>query len=133
MISGSCQCGALCYELNEAPIDIYVCHCTECRKQSSSAFGISVIVPRDSLRIVAGHAKTWSRVTASGNTLVCSFCDRCGSRISHANPTQETLSIKGGSLSTPVDLGGVVHIWTQSKLPGVMIPPESKCFEQDPF
>jgi len=43
---GGCQCGAIRYELSGEGLELYVCHCKECRKQSASAFGISVIVPR---------------------------------------------------------------------------------------
>ncbi len=132
MLTGRCQCGAVRYEINATPIDIYVCHCTECRKQSSSAFGISVIVPSDAVRIVAGKTKTWSRPTARGGQLECLFCETCGSRISHADPAEQTLSIKGGSLSPPIDLTRATHIWTRSKLPGVLIPADANSFEEEP-
>ncbi|WP_420404012.1 GFA family protein [Nisaea sp.] len=132
MLKGSCQCGAVRYEVDADPIDIYVCHCIECRKQSSSAFGISVIVPSDAVRIVEGRTKIWSRSTASGGEILCLFCETCGSRISHADPSEEVASIKGGSLASPVDLTGVKHIWTRSKLPGIAIPADSESFEQEP-
>ena len=32
--TGGCQCGGVRYEV------VFVCHCRECRRQSSSAFGI---------------------------------------------------------------------------------------------
>ena len=39
--TGGCQCGAIRYEISSPPVELYVCHCRECQKQSSSAFGIS--------------------------------------------------------------------------------------------
>ena len=54
--TGGCQCGAVRYELSAEPLALYVCHCRECRRQSASAFGISVIAPRAALRLTARHA-----------------------------------------------------------------------------
>ena len=123
MLTGGCQCGAIRYQVAATPSRIYVCHCTECRAQSSSAFGISVIVPPDAVSLTQGAPRVWSRPTASGKLLACAFCPDCGSRIWHRNaPDADEMSIKGGSLDEPVDLTGAVHIWTISKLPGVVIP-----------
>ena len=40
---GGCQCGALRYVVNAEPKMIYACHCTQCQRQSSSAFGMAVV------------------------------------------------------------------------------------------
>lgn len=37
-IQGSCQCGAITYQLLEAPLLVAACHCKECQKLSTSAF-----------------------------------------------------------------------------------------------
>ena len=37
---GGCQCGAIRYQLLRAPVALYACHCRDCQKQSSSAFGL---------------------------------------------------------------------------------------------
>ena len=36
--TGGCQCGALRYEVTQAPHMIYACHCTDCQRMTSSAF-----------------------------------------------------------------------------------------------
>ncbi len=39
-----CQCGAVSFTTpTPEPIALYHCHCTQCRKQSASAFGTSAI------------------------------------------------------------------------------------------
>ena len=119
--TGGCQCGTVRYELTTAPAALFVCHCRECRRQSASAFGISVTVPRAALRLTAGAPRFWSRTTDTGNTLRCAFCPTCGSRLWHENDAPEA-SIKGGSLDEPPDLRAAVHIWTKRMLPGI-IPP----------
>jgi hypothetical protein len=132
MLTGGCQCGAVRYEVTAAPLATYVCHCRECRKQSASAFGISVIVPAAAFAVRQGIVRTWRRPTDSGRTLVCHFCPGCGSRLWHANPSPTTVSVKGGSLDAPVDLAAAVHIWTSRKMPGVVIPEGAPQFPEEP-
>ena len=131
--SGGCQCGGIRYAVPESPLALYVCHCTECRKQSSSAFGISFAVARSAHRLLQGTPHWWSRTTASGHTLECAFCPVCGSRLWHQSSGHpDTLNIKGGGLDEPIGLGDAVHIWVSSKLPGVVIPPGAVAFAHEP-
>jgi hypothetical protein len=132
-LTGGCQCGAVRYEIADDPQAVYVCHCRECRKQSASAFGISVQVRRRAFRVTDGTLKTWSRPTDSGRTLHCLFCPDCGSRICHeAAGDPATITVKGGSLDDPVDLRPAIHIWTSRKLPGVLIPEGAEQHAKEP-
>jgi hypothetical protein len=132
-LAGGCQCGAVRYEIIGEPVSLYVCHCRECQKQSSSAFGISVIVKRSDFRVTRGEVKLWSRATDSGGTLACAFCPACGSRVWHeAIEATDTVSVKGGSMDEPPDLQSASHIWTARKLPGVVIPETTRQFPGEP-
>jgi len=131
-LTGRCQCGGAAYEVAGAPLEVYVCHCQECRRQSSSAFGISVIVRAADVSVLRGNLKRWSRPTDSGGTLDCTFCADCGSLLFHAAPGEDTVSVKGGSLDVPPDLAGAAHIWTSRKLAGVVIPADAPQFPEEP-
>src|SRR5260221_529121 len=122
--TGGCQCGAVRYEISSPPIELYVCHCRECQKQSSSAFGISAFFRRADFRLTQGAVKSWTRATDSGRRLRLMFCRDCGSRVWHDREGIDwpTISIEGGSLDTPLDLRTAVHVWISRKLPGVIIP-----------
>lgn len=133
VFEGGCQCGKVRYEITGDPLELYVCHCRECRKQSASAFGISVIVRSADIRLVQGELGRWSRLADSGNTLDCFFCLECGSRVWHGNSGRDdTVSIKGGSLDVPPNLEDAYHIWTSRKLPGVIIPDHVRQHTMDP-
>ncbi|MGI9485201.1 MAG: GFA family protein [Geminicoccaceae bacterium] len=121
-LTGGCQCGAVRYQISTPPHEVYICHCTECRRQSSSAFGISVISVHTSLELVKGEPRCWSRPTASGGVLDCFFCSECGTRIWHQGRDDDVVSIKGGSLDHAIDVSDSSHIWTRSKLSGIVIP-----------
>lgn len=130
---GGCQCGSVRYELSGPVQKLYVCHCNECRKQSASAFGTSIFVAREALRVTRGTPKFWSRPTDSGNVLECAFCSECGSRLWHQRRgATDTVSIKAGSLDEPVDLRTAVHIWTSRMLPGVVLPETAVRFSRGP-
>jgi hypothetical protein len=132
-LAGGCQCGEVRYELRGAPLDLYVCHCRECRKQSASAFGISVIVGSADVVLLAGTPKIWTRAATLGGSLDCAFCRTCGSRVWHGSLERDAaVSLKGGSLDRPPDLSRAKHIWTSRKLPGVVIPEHVETHAEEP-
>lgn len=113
--TGGCQCGRVRYEIRSKPLTLYVCHCTECQKQSSSAFGMSMPVPREAVVILQGQLKEWSRVSQSGHQVTCSFCGECGTRLFHSparNP--KIINVKPGTLDDTRWLQPVGNLWTQS-------------------
>lgn len=133
MHTGGCQCGETRYESAAEPIALYACHCRECQKQSGSAFGMSLRVPKSGFRVTRGEPRHFVRPTDSGRHLKCWFCDKCGSRLWHEpEPPGEALTIKAGSLDEPVDFSEAVHIWTARKLPGLKIPEGAQQFEKEP-
>lgn len=132
--TGGCQCGAVRYEVATGDEDeVYVCHCRECQKQSSSAFGISFMAEKAAFRLTRGSVRSWERDTDTGRRLACMFCPDCGSRLWHeAAGGGEVIAIKGGSLDLAPDLGRAIHIWTKRKMPGVAIPEGARQFPGEP-
>jgi hypothetical protein len=135
-LTGGCQCGAVRYAISSDPVELYICHCRECRKQSASAFGISAFVEKPAFRLVRGKVGSWTRDTDTGHRLRCNFCPVCGSRLWHeredSKEAARMISVKGGSLDEPLDVKGAVHIWTSRKLPGVLIPDGAVQFPGEP-
>jgi hypothetical protein len=117
---GGCQCGAIRYRVTGRPLTFYACHCTECQKQSASAFGLSLWVRRSDLEILSGGPKHWERRADSGNVMRCAFCPDCGSRLYHEADIANF---------TPVG-----HIWVRSKQPWVDLAglPGDLVFEKEP-
>ncbi len=131
-LTGGCQCGAVRYTLNGRPVVFYCCHCTECQKQSSSAFGESFRVRRADLE-VTGEVSSFVRTSSSGNRLVGDFCPTCGSRLFHRREKySETLNIKAGTLDDTSWLKPAGHIWTKSRQPWVTIPKDALSYDRQP-
>lgn len=125
---GGCQCGAIRFRLTTTPRRVYCCHCTECRRQSASAFGISVLVPTDGVEMVHGQPNEWTRSTASGGEMACAFCPTCGSRLWHRSG--DVTSVKGGALDETPEPSA--HIWLASKMPWVVIPDDVDQWAKEP-
>ncbi|KAB5584812.1 Mss4-like protein [Coniochaeta sp. 2T2.1] len=112
-----CQCGAVTFKTPlEKPLALYICHCLECRRQTSSAFGTSAIFPRFQL--------------PETSVLSCYtyFCKSCGTRLLHTTPGKNVVSVKGGCIEG-LDWRKAIHIWTKSAM--VPIPEGSESYEEE--
>ena len=128
-MEGGCQCSSVRYRLDGKPLGLAVCHCTECQRQSGSAFGMSLAVPKESFRLLSGELKTFTTVCDSGRTKECAFCASCGTRIYHQ--VEAGMRVKAGTLDDTSGLDPDAHYWTKSKQPWVPIPDGARSFTDD--
>jgi hypothetical protein len=111
---------------------VNVCHCSECQRQSGSAFGMSMMVPQANL-VVEGTLKSFTRSSASGRPLSCHFCPECGTRIYHVpSYAHGVLNVKPGTLDDPSWLRPGTHFWTSSRQPWVTLPDGVAHHERQP-
>ncbi|MEL6583999.1 MAG: GFA family protein [Pseudomonadota bacterium] len=132
-ITGGCQCGAVRYTAGEI-LGTARCHCTDCQKQSASAFGLSVYVPTEGFEIT-GPTTRYESTADSGKTVARVFCTRCGVRIAHLKlPENEAdyISLKGGTLDDVALATPAVEIWTKSKLPWIALIDDIPHFQEQP-
>ncbi len=116
--TGGCQCGTVRYELTGEPLAPIICHCTECQKQTSSAFGMTLPVAKRDFRLVSGALKEWRRIADSGRELACYFCPDCGSRVYHSSSLgPDYWHLKPGTLDDTSWLAPVAQVWTDSAQP----------------
>ncbi len=120
--AGGCQCGQIRYEIRAEPLTLYACHCKECQRQSSSAFGMSMTVSREAVVILQGQPKDWTRGVESERSVQCFFCGDCGTRLFHQRDRHpNVMNIKAGTLDDTSWLNPAGHIWTRSKQPWVIL------------
>ena len=84
MIRGECNCGAVSFAVDTSVADVYVCHCSICRRSTGSS-GIAVsIVSSAQFRWTQGqeHIRTWHK---PGHDWETSFCMTCGSPLPGKN------------------------------------------------
>ncbi len=132
-LTGGCQCGGVRYEIRTQPLTLYACHCTECQRQSASAFSLSLVVARDAIVIVAGAPKEWRRVLEGGRAIRCMFCGECGVRLLHNPERNPQVSIvKPGTLDDTSWLKPVGHVWTRSAQSWFDIPDDAVNYDAQP-
>jgi len=114
-LDGSCLCGKVTYSCAAEPVATAVCHCTDCQRQTGTAFSVIVGVPRDALE-VAGELASFTTVgTDSGKDVERKFCPQCGSPVMSIAEGMPALAfIKAGTLKDTSWLEPQLHVWTDS-------------------
>jgi hypothetical protein len=136
----SCQCGNIQFRtLSTAPLGIAHCHCTDCQKQSASAFGTSAYFPSADFFPLSPDLEkklgVFTYTADSGNTKECYFCLECGVRIFHLSyypdgTRREVVSIKAGCIDSGLDWSSAKHIFTRSAV--FKIPEDREQYEAAP-
>ena len=118
-VSGTCQCGDITIEGEIDPETVRVCHCTDCQKNSGSAFRFNVPVPGTTFKMT-GKPSIYIKTTAeSGNPRAQAFCPRCGSPIyttSVGEGPQASYMVRAGILDQRAKLMPKRQIWFRSAL-----------------
>jgi hypothetical protein len=96
MVTGSCLCGTVRYEIDPTEIVAGInCYCANCRKASGAQMGTFFHVRRDGFRWLSGESEIGAYESSPGNRRA--FCKTCGSRV----PWQgvfPTMIVPGGAL-----------------------------------
>lgn len=127
---GGCQCGKVRYRIEGKPRGLAVCHCTECQRQSGSAFAMSLAVRADAFRLLSGRPNSFQVKCDSGRIKTCTFCPDCGTRLTHQT-SDVALSVKAGTLDDTSGLRPDAHYWTKRRQPWVVIPDDVAQFVDD--
>lgn len=133
MIEGGCNCGAVRYRAEGAPIVVAQCHCTNCRRQSGSAFSVNLLFKGSAVTHEGALSVYEDKDTFSGNSVLRKFCGRCGSPV-FSEPTdgKGMLIVKAGTLDDPAPFAPTVSVWTSTALPWVTLPEGQHRFEKNP-
>jgi hypothetical protein len=132
-IDGGCLCGSVHYSSRMAPLTTAVCHCTDCQKQSGSAFSINLLLPAESFVVVGDTLASYEKAGGSGHPVRRFFCNACGSALyAEVAVMPGVLAIKAGTLSNAASTQPGMHLWYASALPWVVVDRDLTCFEQSP-
>jgi hypothetical protein len=112
MITGSCLCGSVKYEISGKVGDIIHCHCQTCRKAHGSAFSSIASVQDKGFKLSgAEHLKSYE----SSNGKHRYFCSNCGTQIYAKRENTAHVILRLGSLDSDIDSVEKEHIWVSQK------------------
>lgn len=110
MITGSCLCGSIRYQISGQPGPVWGCHCKECRK-SSGHFGAASQVDRQDIR-VEGSPRWYESTPGVARR---GFCGTCGSYLFWEEIDADHLFVLVGAMDAPTGLRFFSHIYYAEK------------------
>lgn len=103
-LTGTCRCGRVRISVHGEPDRVGICHCTDCRTESGSAFTFYGVWPASKFERAGETAEFQGR----------HFCPRCGSRLFSADDREA--EIKLGILSqAPTPLVPTYELWVKRR------------------
>ena len=81
MITGSCFCDAVKYELSAASQMQGLCYCTDCQRVGGSAHWTSYAVASSDFHLLRGTLTGYTYDSGSGREVTRHFCGACGTQI----------------------------------------------------
>ena len=104
--SGSCRCGRVQIAVRGDPLRVGICHCTDCRNESGSAFTFYGIWPRQNFEYRGETSEFAGR----------HFCPHCGSRLFSANDREAEVKL-GALADAPTSLVPTYELWIKRREP----------------
>jgi hypothetical protein len=107
--TGSCQCGAVRFEITGDFEHFFLCHCGRCRKDTGSAHAANLFSSQANLTWLSGE-KLVKTYRVPGSRHEKSFCTECGAAMPRQQTEGAMLVVPAGSLDTPVNRRPTAHI-----------------------
>jgi len=111
MHKGSCNCGAVSFEVAATLHPPDACHCTQCRKQSGH-YWASTDVPRTALTLHGAERLAWYR---SSDKVRRGFCATCGAFLFWDPIGRDNIAVAMGAFDKPTGTHIDKHIFVADK------------------
>ena len=133
MITGSCLCGQLSYELDETKTEAQLhCHCRDCQKVTGSGKATIVMLPRENLRLSGEHKLYKSRGT-DGSHVARGFCPICGSQmLTFVEEIPDHVFVKAGTMDDSSWVKINSSFWSDTAMDWSPLDKSLDSFKQNP-
>jgi hypothetical protein len=113
---GSCLCGEVAYELR-APLRMYHCHCSRCRRARSAAHTTNVFAKLDDFAFTRGADRVVQYKVPEAVRFGVAFCSTCGGKVPRVSRERGVVVAPVGALDTDPLMRPQAHIYVASKAP----------------
>ncbi|THU92979.1 DUF636 domain-containing protein [Dendrothele bispora CBS 962.96] len=109
----SCLCGGIKFTVKGDPFLYILCHCSNCKKASGSAFLANAWFKEEDINIISSEAlgTYMDSATKSGSPINRQFCTKCGSTM-FIRPDERNLKKGGAICVVPAPLVDGYTAWT---------------------
>ena len=97
-ITGSCLCGAVCFEVDDNFQQLNLCHCVQCQRATGSAHASNLFTDPGNIRWTEGKEYV-KRFDVPGRDISNAFCTECGSGLPYVSKTGKSLIVQAGVLN----------------------------------
>ncbi len=112
MITGSCLCGNVSYEISGKVGDIVHCHCRTCRKAHGSAFSSVAAVTESDFHLNGRESLSHFESSKEKKRY---FCSSCGTQVYAKKEGAPHIVLRLGSLDSDPGSSEKKHIWVSQK------------------
>lgn len=129
---GGCTCGTVRYRMTGHPMFVHCCHCRWCQRETGTAFALNAMIESDRVILLQGAPEMVDTPSNSGKGQKIMRCPNCRVALwSHYGGAGDTVCfVRVGTLDEPDRLPPDIHIFTVSKQPWVILPPDVPCVEE---
>jgi hypothetical protein len=124
---GGCTCRRVRYRMTSAPMVVHCCHCRWCQRETGTAFALNALIEADRVQLLQGEAEIVDTPSLSGKGQKISRCPTCRIAVwsNYAGAGDKVHFVRVGTLDEPDRLPPDIHIYTMSRQPWVMLPPDA--------
>ena len=115
-IDGGCHCGAIRYKASVSPKLVTICHCTDCQAISGAPYRVNVRVLRENFEVNV-EPKHYMKVGSSGDEIITTFCEICGSALYSFKDGKDFVNLRVGGISQRAQLAPSHQGYCESALP----------------
>ena len=115
LLTGSCLCGAVRYEIAGEAKRFYHCHCRRCRKATGTGHASNLMLQPATLRWLEGEAHVRSFKVPEAQRFTNQFCERCGGRLPRQPAGSDLVVLPAGSLDVEAPISPQAHIFANSR------------------
>jgi hypothetical protein len=126
LFDGGCTCCFVRYRMTTRPLFVHCCHCRWCQRETGASFALNALIEADRVQLRQGDVEVINTPSNSGKGQKISRCPRCRIAVwsNYAGAGDAINSIRVGTLDEPDRLSPDIHIYTASKQPWVILPPD---------
>jgi hypothetical protein len=129
-VDGGCDCKAIRYRMTTKPMFVNCCHCRWCQRETGSAFVINAMIEADRVQLLAGEPDVIHTPSESGRGQKIARCPTCKIALWSYYSLPTVRFVRVGTLDNPDIAPPDVHIFTASKQPWVILPPDAPAFAE---
>ena len=124
---GGCTCRRVRYRMTSKPLFVHCCHCRWCQRETGASFALNAMIEADRVQLLQGDVEVVDTPSNSGKGQKIARCPKCRIAVwsNYAGGGDALRFVRVGTLDEPDRLPPDIHIFTASKQPWVVLPPDT--------